>query len=84
MAAKKTTFLQDTEAVPILKSSGIPIKEGRSSGSQRFMVEKHRQRKSLRGKREKQTTEGHGDGGEGRAKPHQTAKKDIQSLKTVL
>jgi len=62
----KTALLQDSEAAPILKLSGIPIKEGRSSGSRRFIVEKDRRRKSRRGKREKQTTQGHRDRGEGK------------------
>lgn len=63
---KTTTFVQDTEAVPVLKLSGIPIKEGQSSGSRRFSVGKGRRGTSRRGKREKQTTQGHGDGGEGK------------------
>lgn len=61
----KAAFLQDTEAVSVLKLSSI-IKEGRSSGSWRFSVENDRQGKSRRGKREKQTTEGHRDRGEGK------------------
>lgn len=73
-------LLLDTEALPMLKWSGIPVKEGRSSGSPRFIVNKDRQGRNRGGKREKTDNSG--------AKPHQKGKKkkkkDIQSLKTVL
>lgn len=47
----------------------IPIKEGLSSGSTRFLVEKESQNEKT---------------DNGIAKPHQKGKEDIQSLKTVL
>lgn len=60
-------LLQDTEAVLILKLSGILIKG--DSGSRRFIVEK--QTEKLRGKERKQK----GTKMEGRAKPHQKGEK---------
>lgn len=62
--------LQDTEAVPVLGLSGIPIKEGRSSGSRRFTAEKDRRKELERKNRQEKGTET-----DGRAKPHQKGEK---------
>lgn len=52
-------LLQDTEAVLILKLSGILVKG--DSGSRRFIVEKDRETQ-----RKREKTEGHEDGGKGK------------------
>lgn len=77
----KTTFLQITEAAPILQSSGIPIKEGQPSGSRRFVVERKTDGERVgRGKRGK-NRQHKGTETEGRAKPHQKGKKRYTKFK---
>lgn len=81
-ALVKTTFLQDTEAVPILKLSGIPIKRASLQGHEGSLSRKTDRVRV--GEEKEKNRQQKGTETEGRAKPHQKGKKDIQSLKTVL
>lgn len=84
MAAQKTTLLQITEAAPILQASGIPIKEGRPSGSRRFVVERKTDGERVGEEREGKTDNTRARRRRGGRNLIKKGKKDIQSLKTVL
>lgn len=69
-------FLQDTEAVPILKLSGIPIKGPVFRVTKVRCRERQTEKESERKERKQKGTET-----EGRAKPHQKGKKRYTKFK---